>query len=113
MARAMGKVRFVKDNKMAWFMYDATMDRAYAKLFDNYNDFYEIAWEKDEEYDNSDKCMCSEDEEIEIYESYGGGLFWKGRACRNCMVITKNFEPVNFSDEEFPEWCEKDFRLDA
>lgn len=126
MGRAMGKVRFVKDNMMTWFIYNGTSDFAYPRLFDNYKDFYEIAWEKGEGYnyfENSNiphNCSCSEDEEVEIYESYGGGTLWKGRACRKCMVITKNLDSNGHTDalsdeefdkwltnEEFPEWCEK------
>lgn len=108
----MGKVRFVKDNKMAWFIYNGTSDFAYPRLFNDYGEFYKIAWENGKGYNTFPKCSCDEeDEAIEIYESYGSGMLWKGRACRKCMLITKNLEPSEkLRDENFPEWCEKDFK---
>lgn len=132
MGRAMGKVRFINDNKMAWFMYNATSDYAYPRLFDNYENFYKIAWVNGEGYDYLEDdsiphtCTCGEDEEIEIYESYGDGMLWKGRACRRCMVITENLDSDEYTgllsneefdkwlkNEEFPLWCEKNFKLNT
>lgn len=88
MGRAIGKVRFVKDNMIAWFIYNGTGDFAYPILFKNYNNFIETAWKNGKGYNYledkniSHECICGEDEEVEIYESYGGGEIWKGRACR-------------------------------
>lgn len=134
MSRAIGKVRFIKDNMIAWFIYNGTSDTAYPILFEDFDSFIETAWYNREGYDCYDdeniphECTCSEDEEIEIYESYGGGMLWKGRACRKCMIITQNLSSDDYVDtlssedfkkwlEEdgrgnFPEWCEKeDFKF--
>ena len=109
-ARAIGKVRLINDNKFAWFIYDANMDRAFPGLFKDYNEFYNKAWMQDDGYSNrySSDCKCKDTEEVEIYESYGGGMLWRGRACRHCMLITKNLESDDYtatlSHEDFKQW---------
>lgn len=104
MSSSMGAVKF-KDGLIKYYIYHGTSDICFARLFDTIIESEKVYFDTE--------CNCNKDEEVEIMDTYGGGKYWKGKACRFCDRITEGRAPygdeltgkgrVEYKDGE-PEW---------
>jgi hypothetical protein len=108
MSRAIGYVKF-EDGEIKRFLYSGTGDFCYSKLYEQDENF---DWDECEtnEWDNVINICKHKLEEVEIFTTYGGGFYWKGKACRECMNIIKNLYPFELDLEEiqdgYPKWIQ-------
>lgn len=108
MSHAMGAVRF-QDGTLLYYEYNGTSDTVISKLYaseqevrDNWRSWTHAG------------CHCGGDEPVEIMSTYGGGGWWRGRACRTCMAVTSGLVPFyddvshiqedGWEHEGFPAW---------
>ncbi|GEM_PF-1747229 len=131
MGRARGQVKF--NDTIKFFIYDSTEDICRPKLYDTFNELLDN-WEKSNvpivknitTYDkrswvknifksnrdeNKNRNGCNHQEEnVVIYQDYGGGFHWKGTACRKCNMILKGIEPLKLPVVDrydgVPNWAE-------
>lgn len=102
MSHSRGAVKFNSDGKIMFYEYNGTSDVCIYHL-------YETIKEVSDNWFNHEwlNCDCGQDEPVEIYSNYGGGFYWKGKACRFCKAFTENASPYE-ADEEIidgqPEW---------
>jgi hypothetical protein len=90
MNHAHGHVDF-KDGKRLYYEYNGTADRVCPKLWNTPEEVNEH-WREEEALDR--KCVCGKPSEVVCaFTYYGGGLWFRAEACRNCMVITNNPDP--------------------
>ena len=113
MSRATALIRF-KDGTIMHGCYQGTSDVLYPYL---------ITEEKlQQEYEGSvfrwnDKCQefgfegstqleIKDEEEVEIYEDYGSGASWKGKASRSKMIVTEGCirDDADWYPPVVPEW---------
>jgi len=100
-----------KNGDVFHYEYNGTVDVCIPQLYKTI-DGLEENWRNGE----WKECSCGNDEDVEIYSSYGNGGHWKGRACKNCMVITVGFSEVDEYgyhtgwERGTPEWAEKYYR---
>lgn len=90
MSHAIGAVKFKKDGLIKYFDYNGTADVSVSNLVEDQQkvNFREMEWLS---------CKCKQDEEVEIFTTYGYGRYWNGRACRNCNAITDGWS--DYGDE--------------
>ena len=73
MSDSWGAVK-LNDGLIKYYLYHGSSDTCYTSLYDKVS---EVAGDYTE-------CNCGKSESVEIYSDYGGGFYWKGRACRDC-----------------------------
>ena len=82
MSHASGAVKF-KDGRKKYYEYNGTSDVCISHLYDTFEEMSDN-WRQSEWL----SCECGEEEEVEIYSSYGFGFCFKGKACKNCRSIS-------------------------
>jgi hypothetical protein len=87
MSDSWGAVKF-NDGLIKYYLYHGSSDTCYTSLYDKVSD---VAVDYTE-------CNCGKSEPVEIYSDYGGGFYWKGKACRDCDSITKGSD---FDDGDY------------
>lgn len=111
MSHSLGALKFASDNKVMFYEYNGTSDVCISHLYDTIK-------EVSNNWGNHDwlSCACDKSEPVEIYSNYGGGFYWKGKACRACFAITENCNPydhVYYENDKYemsamvdglPEW---------
>lgn len=95
MSHSVGVVRF-KDGDIKYYEYNGSVDVCIPKLFNTLEELMSSNWKW-----TSTKSNCQHDiEDVEIYTTYGGGFYWRGTACKRCMMITKGINPYNLRDKD-------------
>src|SRR2546426_7655730 len=105
-------IRF-QDGAVFFGLYQGSSDSCSPLLYDSCQLFQR------REHHGLLSCACRGSEPVDIWTSYGGGSWWKGRACRACRIITHGLEPhgelklpgkgQRVSDtwiKETPDWVE-------
>lgn len=90
MSHASGAVKFV-DGTILYFEYNGTTDVCIPPLWATQEEVEEHWRAEDARWD----CICEVGvwEEVEIFTTYGGGFYWRGRACRGCNTIVDGLRP--------------------
>lgn len=99
MSNAVGAVRFEGDGAIFYFEYVGSSDVADARLRLTEDEVHEH-WRARDDGDDR-RCHCPDEsahDDIELVALYGDGLYWEGRACRRCLVITVGFMPYEGDD---------------
>lgn len=95
MSHAVGAVKFA-DGEILFYEYNGTSDVAIPQL-----------WPTTQEVDDNWRsgewrnCQCAPvavHEPVSIMTTYGGGFYWNGRACRQCMSIVDGFQPFLYME---------------
>ena len=84
MSSATGQVKF-EDGTIMFFRYCGTSDTVVPALFENFSDLWDVFWRNEPHR----VCHCNNDEPVEIATNYADGFCWPGRACRQCLCVTK------------------------
>jgi hypothetical protein len=98
---AHGAVRF-SDGTIKYFEFNGYEDYCYRKLFDEKHKLSPAG------SDNLlfTECSCGQESEyVEMVTEDCGGFYWKGTACRNCMVITGGVRPKGIV-WGYPDWID-------
>lgn len=102
MSHSSGAIKF-NDGLILYCKYNGTVDIMIPHLYKTYDEMHEM-WRQTK----SKWCGHEVDEEVKIFSSYGGGFSWTGRACRDCMVITKNLScDYDTETDGIPEWYQQ------
>lgn len=117
MSRALALIRF-KDGTIMYGCYQATCDvlNPYLVTEEELQQKYEgSVFQWDDEYQESEdesQLEIMDEEEVEIYEDYGSGASWRGKASRSRMVITEGCvrDDVDWYPPVVPNWVVDYFR---
>lgn len=95
MSRASGYVIF-KDRTKRFCMYDGGIDRIE-------NQTYPIIEEARTNYRTYPSApRCEHDEQnVELFTDYGGGITWEGKCCSKCGWITQGNDPYADNEDSF------------
>lgn len=97
MSHSEGNVTF-QDGEVFYFEYNGTCDIAVPKLYKTVEEMRNN-WRRG----SKDTCEC-EGEEVKIYTTYGRGIEWMGKACKDHMCITAGRDPFEEKDFEDPPY---------
>jgi len=101
MSHASGAVRF-NDGAILYFEYNGTSDVCIPPLWETQEEVIKH-WRAD---DPRWGCVCDVGawEEVEIMSTYGGGFYWRGRACRGCNTLVDGLIPSFgvYGDDNYP-----------
>lgn len=94
MSHSSGKVRF-KDGGIMHYEYNGTSDVCISSLYPTFDEMW-VNWRNHE----WKICTCDKEEEVEIYSGYGGGFYFIGNACKQCLSLRATSLPDFFWGEE-------------
>lgn len=100
MGTSLGMIHF-EDGTLLYAGYQNTSDVMNSILKESIEDYDDVTWGEGRE------CICGNDEPVQIFTNYGGGFYWKGRACKQCKVLTEGHDPFDPDIEiinGYPEW---------
>ena len=80
-----GQVRF-PDGDIKFYIYHGTVDLHGPRLVNSMDEMKELCGSKTKE---ASYCNCGQDENVEMATRYGGGFHRPGRACRQCMSLSR------------------------
>ena len=113
MSHAMGAIKFHSDDLVVFYEYDGTADIILPQLWataqevsDHWRGKLGQGWPG---WDKLQSCNHP-GEPADIASNYGGTFWWKGKACRECMVIHGPHGLEDFYDLDIevqrpaPEW---------
>ncbi len=84
MSHAMGEVWSLEGKLLGHFEYNGTCDVACTRVHLS-AEGVSANWRGD----NQRGCACGgSGQTVLLYTTYGGGYYWDGRVCWNCMAIT-------------------------
>lgn len=84
MSNSVGQARF-PDGELLFFRYSGTVDSAASKLWKDETELWDN-WDAD----HYQACTCGNTQEVDLATSYGGGMHWKGRACKFELLVDHN-----------------------
>ena len=100
MSHASGEVRF-KDGTIRYVEYNGTSDIMNELSYETKKEMHN-KWRKEYEEPN---CKHEHVEDVELYTSYGDGITWQGKCCKDCGWITEGTDPYQEgSEEEYLIW---------
>lgn len=114
MSHASGSILF-KDGTIKHYEYDGTADVVISHLYDTMQEVHDN-WRKGTWID----CSCGDEEDVEVYTSYGYGSCFKGKACKKCCSV-RSIEDKNDNFiytwegkdlDDMPEWLRKTIKKD-
>jgi len=107
MSHSHGAVRF-GNGDIFYIEFNGTVDVCLSNLYKSPEEVQEHWREQKWKHCNHKPVRL---EPIEIAVEYGGGWYWNGFACKECMVITDRCEPFDPASEDrwkasdgLPEW---------
>lgn len=108
MSHSVGAVRF-KNGDVKYFEYNESVDVCIPKLFNTFEEFISSNWKWINTQSNCEHNI----EDVDIYTTYGGGFYWKGTACKKCMMIIGGINPYNLRDRDGKELFIEDVIVDG
>lgn len=101
MSHSYGEIWSLAGNLLAYFEYNGTVDVCQSRLFNT----REEVWANWRGKDFHRVCSCGQSQPVLIYSEYGGGFYWEGKACLQCMAITDRLTPS--SEDPNDEYTDK------
>jgi hypothetical protein len=101
MSHSHGAVKF-DDGTIGFIEYNGTVDVVIPKIRGSAKEVTDH-WRSYEYWEC--KCFSYFHEPIIIAVTYGGGMYWHGKACEKCMMIVDGLCPDSFTAEYgLPDW---------
>jgi hypothetical protein len=90
----MGEIWSQYGSLLGYFEYNGTCDVVCTRVHLKAEDV-RANWRMD----NDRKCVCAgSGQDVLLYTTYGGGFYWDGRVCWNCMAITDGIYDFELND---------------
>lgn len=81
MSHSIGAIKF-NNGEIRYYEYNGTSDTVLSCHYPSQEEVLEHCRNQPHNH-----CTCGCEEEVSIYSSYGGGFYFKGKACKKCCSV--------------------------